>query len=131
VDIKGTRLPARLADLILSFASNHMDLSCQEGSVGRCVDMAHAFRIFLQLNEYHGSSMVSWSLERHGLASEQTRLPKAVPVPHNYYHGLDFESHHATLVDGFVVDFTATQFMTGAPFPLVWHVEDEPVEHDS
>jgi len=123
-------LPDRLAELVIAFAVENMDLTCQENSLGRCADMARSFRLFLQAHHHDAGTLVSWSLERHGVAEDQSKMLFSAPVPHRYYHGLDFNSHYAVMVNDFVIDFTARQFGGGAPFPLVWHIDDAPVSEE-
>jgi hypothetical protein len=130
-------LPPKLRELVEAFARENMELIDPNVSYGACVNITHKFYRFLKEAGYPERTMglegfrASWWWKGAKVDylnfGEPFTDDAGVETPHNFYHNNGHNGHLCAWIAeeigsdvGFFIDFTATQYLNGAPFPLIW-----------
>lgn len=108
--VKPICLPDDLRGLVARFCAKHPPYATPQGAEGKCYDAANHFLNYLRAEGY-----ISYpeDLRGHRYLLDEVAVIAGC-------------SHHAALIDDFLIDFTARQFDAAAPFPLVWRASPNP-----
>ncbi len=107
------KLSKRLLKLIEEFKKQNPDLANHKTAKGCCSDASYAFR---RLAIEDGIKCTTWDIV---LDDEHDRYLS------DWYPSIPFEGHCVNYVEGVVIDWTARQYYTLAPFPLIYRPPKE------